>query len=430
MSGRTGRIEPSRRLHNPVRLATCRGGVQTDTVNNPDGASRGSDGLQTNPLFAGLSCLASVADSPLHTTGPFAIMTPVEGLIVPNTGLTKKIMLVSSDRREWFETVSDEEHFRKAPYSVGAILYHLSKLGWTTSRAGWKTSSHPKVLAKKIDEFRPDIIYTYGSTVALNPLFCRKRLCNWKHFKVIHGWDDLYGDIWGALFGWAGRIFMNCVEKRIVTRSDGVVTLSYFLQNRGKTWGVDCKYIPNGADPVDRSAIQGNIKLDGKMNLVYTGDQARWKRTAEICEAMRHVPREIKLYLTGQHYPYLDKYASDNCIFLGYISKEEQFNVMSQADVFVCTSDQDCNAKIQEYLRWERPYLGYDGRANLFFKNGRNALLTQNYSEAIMRLYECPGLRIELATNAKRDIPLHSWAEIAGQFEAFFLSMTARGGSK
>ena len=48
------------------------------------------------------------------------------------------------------------------------------------------------------------------------------------------------------------------------------------------------------------------------MNLVYTGDQARWKRTADICEAMRHVPKNIKLYLTGRRYPYIDKYASDN----------------------------------------------------------------------------------------------------------------------
>jgi hypothetical protein len=59
---------------------------------------------------------------------------------------------------------------------------------------------------------------------------------------------------------------------------------------------------------------------------------------------------------------------------------------MAQSDVLVCTADQDCNAKIQEYLRFHKPILGYDGRANLFFTNGQNALLTRDYPAAIRRL--------------------------------------------
>lgn len=348
-------------------------------------------------------------------------MSAVDLKSLPHRG--KRILVASSTRVEWFESQSCADHFRHEPYSLGAIFSNLEMLGWSIHWAGWKTTSKPRRLAEKIDAVKPDVVYTYGSLTALAPLFCRKHLCKWKDFKVVHGWDDAYGDIWGSLAGWPGRHFMNIMEKRIVTRSDAVVTLSRFLQNRGKRWGVDCHYIPNGADPVDRSKIGGGIRLEGKMKLVYTGDQAKWKRTADICEAMRHVPKEIKLYLTGRRYAYLDKYASENCVFLGYVSKEEQFNVMSQADVFVCTADQDCNAKIQEYLRWERPYLGYDGRANLFFKNGRNALLTTDYPEAIMRLYKHPELRAELAANAKRDIPIYSWAEIAEQFESYFAGL-------
>lgn len=339
----------------------------------------------------------------------------------------KRILYASSSRADWFENPCALEHWKAAPYSIDAIGCHLEKRGWTVGWAGWPTTRSPRRLADMIDAFKPDVVYTYGSLTALAPLLCRRRLCSWKTFKVVHGWDDAYGDIWGHLAGWPGRLFMNIMEKRIVTRSDAVVTLSHFLKNRGKRWGVDCHYIPNGADPVDRAKISGSIRLEGKMNLVYTGDQAKWKRTAEICEAMRHVPKEIKLYLTGRRYAYLERYASDNCIFLGFVSKEEQFNVMSQADVFVSTSDQDCNAKIQEYLRWERPFLGYDGRANLFFKNGRNAILTTDYPEAIMRLYEHPELRAELAANAKRDIPIYSWAEIAEQFERCFQSLTDGG---
>ncbi|HRR34282.1 MAG TPA: glycosyltransferase [Kiritimatiellia bacterium] len=335
-----------------------------------------------------------------------------------------RILLVSSDRTEWFESASNREQFERFPYSHYAILYHLAQKGWKTCRAGWRTSIRLKSLAQRIDAFQPSIIYTYGSTVALNPLICRRYLCKWKAFKIIHGWDDLYGDIWGNLAGWPGRILMNVMERLIITRSDHVVTLSRFLQQRGKGWGVDGHYIPNGADiPVfDRSAC--SIHLEGDMKLVYTGDQARWKRTADICEAMRHVPNNIKLYLTGRRYRYLDKYASDNCIFLGYVSRNDQLCVMDQADVLVSTADQDCNAKLQEYLRFKKPILGYDGRMNLFFKNGVNALLTRDYPSAIMTLFNSPALRASLAEQAARDIPIYTWREIADQFDAFFASVS------
>jgi glycosyltransferase involved in cell wall biosynthesis len=220
---------------------------------------------------------------------------------------------------------------------------------------------------------------------------------------------------------------MNWMEKRIVKNSDAVVTLSYELQKIGRKWGVECKYIPNGADPVEELPSSGDIKLEGRFNIVYTGDKAKWKRTSDICKAMAKLPKDIKLYLTGRNEDYLSQYASDNCIFLGWVSKEEQFNVMSQADAFVCTSDQDCNAKLQEYLRWKKPILAYDGEANNFFKNGETALLAKNgdYAPLIEKLVADPELCKRIADNAARGIPVYSWAEIALQFEKFFEEVLA-----
>ena len=164
------------------------------------------------------------------------------------------------------------------------------------------------------------------------------------------------------------------------------------------------------------------MKLAGRFNIVYTGDKAKWKRTEDICRAMRSLPMDIKLYLTGRNEKHLECYESDNCIFLGWLSREEQFNVMSQADAFVCTSDQDCNAKLQEYLRWKKPILAYDGEANNFFKNGETALLAKggDYAPLIMRLANDPELCRRIAGNAERDIPVYSWGEIAGQFDEYF----------
>jgi glycosyltransferase involved in cell wall biosynthesis len=206
--------------------------------------------------------------------------------------------------------------------------------------------------------------------------------------------------------------------------------LSYELQKIGRRWGVECQYIPNGADPLEMLTVKGGIRLTGRFNIVYSGDKAKWKRTEDICSAMMRLPKDIKLYLTGRKEVYLEKYASENCIFLGWLTKEEQFNVMSQADAFVCTSDQDCNAKLQEYLRWKKPILAYDGEANNFFKNGENALLAKDgdYAPLIERLAADPDLCRRISENAARDIPVYSWAEIAGQFDEYFTQVVLRMG--
>ncbi|MCR5752003.1 MAG: glycosyltransferase family 4 protein [Kiritimatiellae bacterium] len=337
----------------------------------------------------------------------------------------KRILYVSSSRAPWFESQDCVEHYANAPYSIDAIAYNLEKIGWTVGWSGWKGSVNPFKLARRIDEFKPDVIYTYGALVSLHPMICRRLLCRHKAFVVVHGWDDHYGRIWGDLLGLPGRLFMDWMEKRIVKNSDAVVTLSYELQKIGRGWGVECKYIPNGADPVDDLPRSETTKLDGRFKIVYTGDKARWKRTIDICEAMRHVPDDIKLYLTGRKEDYLMPYASGNCVFLGWLTKEEQRGVMAQADAFVCTSNQDCNAKLQEYLRWRKPILALDGEANNFFRNGETALLAKDgdYAPLLLRLANDPALCRRIADNAARDIPVFSWREIAEQFDGYFRSV-------
>ncbi len=338
--------------------------------------------------------------------------------------LQRRLLIATSHRANTgLETLTTEEFYRRRPYSIGAIAYHLEKLGWETRRLGLGGTCNPWRLARTIEAFQPDIVYTYGSFTALNPLFARRFVCRHRAFCVVHGWDDVYGDIWRGVYGWLPGLCMDFMERQIVMRSDAVVTLSRYLQQCGRRWGVECHYIPNGADVPHFDAAACQTRLEGRLKLVYTGDAASWKRTWEICEAMRRLPSDIKLYRTGGHYPHLDKYESANCIYLGYLSKNDQLAVMAQADVLVVTADQDCNAKLQEYLRFHKPILGYDGRANLFFANGRNALLTRDYPAAIRQLADDPALRQRLAANASRDLPVYSWAEIAAQFDGYFRSL-------
>ncbi|MDD5707947.1 MAG: glycosyltransferase [Kiritimatiellae bacterium] len=333
----------------------------------------------------------------------------------------KRFLIVVSDQTGRFdEHTPAKAHFEQSPFSLAAIRYHLELLGWTTCYAPVATAAHPLRLARLIDRFAPDIVYTYGGTVSLHPLFCRRFLCRHRRFKVVHGWDDVYGEVWRSVYGRVPGILMDWMERRIIRNSDAVVTLSYYNQMRGRQWGVESHYIPNGADEPQVDCSACDIRLQGRFKLVYTGAMDRWKRTWEVCEAMRRLPSDIRLYLTGPGSERMREYASENCIFLGFLPRQQQLCVMSQADALVVTADQDCNAKLQEYLRFKKPILGYDGRLNLFFKNGRNALLTRDYAAAIQRLAADAELRAALVRHAAADIPVYSWLEIARQFEDFF----------
>jgi len=86
----------------------------------------------------------------------------------------------------------------------------------------------------------------------------------------------------------------------------------------------------------------------------------------------------------------------------------------------VVTADQECNAKIQEYLRFDKPIVAFDGRPALFFTHERNALLTRDYAAAFRRLAADPDLCGRLVENAAYDLPVDSWAEIAQCFDKFF----------
>lgn len=337
--------------------------------------------------------------------------------------MSLRLLYVSSSRAPWYaKGTPAQAHFAQAPYSIDAIGYHLERMGWQVAWLGWRDTVNPFRLAKEIDAFRPDVVYTYGSTSAVWPVLLKRCGCKHRAFTVVHGWDDHYDRIWNEMFGWPGKVLMLAVQKFLVKRSDAVVTLSYALQQLGRKWGVECHYIPNGADPVDCQSAKGSIRLEGRFKLVYTGDKARWKRTIDICRAMQKLPRDIKLYLTGRDEDYLKPYLSDNCISLGWLSKAEQLAVMSQADAFVCTSNQDCNAKLQEYLRWQKPILALHGEPDNFFKDGENALLATDgdYAPLIERLAGDPALCRRLAGNAAAQIPVYSWAEIARQFDAYF----------
>ena len=331
--------------------------------------------------------------------------------------MDRRLLYITSSRTADTHLTS-EEYRARVPYGHGQVLLHLEQLGWSIRRLSFWESWNPQTTARHLEAYQPDIVFTNGTT-GLSPVWARKRHCKW-HGPVVLGWDDFYEDIWRTNFGWLAGRFMRWFEPRIVRGSDFVITISRYQQERAETLGKKTWYIPNGCIVPRFDVDACAIHLDGSLNLVYCGDQGRYKRTHEIVQAMSKVPKDIKLYMVGTPYEYLKPYASDNVIFLGRLPENDKWSVMSQADVLVCTADTDCNAKFHEYLRMGKPILGYDGIANHLFTNRRNALLTRDYPAAIMELYESPELRADIAANAARDIPVYTWREIAEQYDRAF----------
>ena len=334
----------------------------------------------------------------------------------------KLLYLTSSlDRRT--DGISTAAYYAVLPYGHGAVLYHLEQLGWEIGRFPFRSSVRPFSLARRLHIFSPNIIMT-NSVAGVLPGFMRLS-ATLPRTPVVHAWDDCYEDIWRANFGWLAGRFMRWLERQIVVRSDYVITISRHNQRRAETWGKKAWYIPNGCDVPVYDASRCSVRLEGALKLVYCGDQGTYKRTGDIIRAMSHVPADVHLYMVGTPNPALQSVAPANVTFLGRVSENDKWSIMSQADVLVCTADTDCNAKFHEYLRMGKPILGYDGVPNCLFTNRRNALLTRDYPAAIQELQQSPELRRTLAENAARDIPVCTWREIAAQYDRAFEEILA-----
>lgn len=331
----------------------------------------------------------------------------------------KRLLYVASVRDRSQIEASAAECFTKWPIYNWALLFNLESLGWQTRKCGLRESLSPFRLAPIISSYDPHVIYSYWGTTSLQPILAREFLLRWRG-PIVHAWDDYYDEIWTANFGRGAGWVMRLIEYLVIRHSDYIFTISRHNEQRARRLGKRVWYIPNGCDIPQYDPSECSVKLDGALNLVYCGDQHRYKRTPDILEAMARVPRNVKLYLVGATYEYVKEYESENVINLGPRWGNDKWSILSQADVLVCTADQDCNAKFQEYLRMKKPILAYDGRPNLLFKNRQNAFLTKDYASAIMELYQSPDLRKRLAENAARDIPVFTWREIAEKYDSAF----------
>jgi hypothetical protein len=332
--------------------------------------------------------------------------------------MTKSILYLVSTLDKRINLPTTEEYYRALPFGHAAVLYRLEELGWGSRRLGFRDIWTPLAVARQMAKYRPAIVLT-NSVIGLHPVIARRCFSRWRG-PIVHTWDDFYEDIWRLTWGRTAGLFMRWFEKQIILRSDYIVTISRRKQAQAECWGKRAWYIPNGCDVPSFDPTKCPIHLDGKLKLVYCGDQGAYKRTEDIVSAMQRLPPEIKLYLIGHPNAELQRTAPPNVVFLGRLSENDKWSIMSQANVLVCTADTDCNAKFHEYLRMGKPILGHDGAANCLFQNGRNALLTRDYASAIMTLHRSPELRRTLAENAARDIPVYTWREIAAQYDRAF----------
>ncbi len=333
----------------------------------------------------------------------------------------KKILLCTTIRDRGFRTFTDEQFFNRYPSASGHLFGSLKPLGWETLRLGFSDTINPFKIAKAMTSYQPDLVYAYGATGEM-PYWARK-LSGWRG-PIVHSWDDYYDEIWKASFGRIAGYFMRHYEMRIIRHSDHVITLSKYLMQKATVAGVKAWFVPNGCDPFPPPRPT-RISLEGRFKLAYCGGVNRYKRVQHIVTAMKHLPPDFRLYLTGPVDDTIRRAAPENVVFFGNIDRNDVWHVMRQADVLVNTSDQDCSVKFRQYVRMGKPILSCGGRPAMFFTNGRNAVISDDFVNAIWLMYNNPELRKQLADNVVRDIPVLTYPDVAKELDRVLTDILA-----
>ncbi len=326
----------------------------------------------------------------------------------------KRILFITSAKEGFILDL--DAWYQKQPWLPASLLYHLRERGWEIRSLNFHESWNPLKVAWILDEYRPAVVLTFFST-ALSPVIARGLLAKWRG-PIIFEWNDYYSEIYRAAFGFLAGIAMHLYEAAAARFSDYIFTISRYNQLRAERWGRKAWLIPLTIDKPEYDTSQCRIRLEGEFKIVHMGDADRYRKSHLLVGAMKSVPEGTRLYFIGEAKADIMKMAPSNCVFLGRLSQNDKFSVMSQADAFISSTDQDCAGKYYEYLAMKKPIIALDGRAGLLFTNGRNALLTRDFAQAIAALRESPELQRALVENAARDVALDSWKESIVKYES------------
>lgn len=290
--------------------------------------------------------------------------------------------------------------YDKVPWGLTSDVYFFRKFGnevrVITKRSFWK-------FYIEYLRFKPDIVVATGIAGFIPSFFKKIGLLR---KPIVHMWDDYYGEQMGKKWG----ALPSYLEMFAVLNSDYVTTMSKYNEVKAGILGKKVFFVPHGVQP---NVKPTEIKLKGKVKVVYIGDQSRYKQTDKMIEAVRGL--DCELYLFGKPNPEFQKSAGKNVHFMGFIPADEIPSVLKQADILINPSDQDSSFKFFEYIMAGRPILAFKGRPGYLLTHRENAFLTNNLPEGIKMLVKDKKLRHEIGKGAEKlskEITL-TWEQVA-----------------
>jgi len=254
-------------------------------------------------------------------------------------------------------------------------------------------------------KFKPDVIISAGVIGAL-PCFLKK--IGLVRKPIIHDLTDNYTECMAAKHSIDKIAFL---EHYIIKNSDFIISPSIAAIKKCKLFGKKAFYIPHGVNPdFDEKKP---VKLKGKLKILYSGEQTKYKRVDELIKAVKDL--DCDLYLLGTTNEEFKKFASKNVHFLGQVHHNNVASYLKAADILVITNNDDSTLKMFEYLKAGKVILGLKGRLEYFLSNKVNAYLTYDLAKGIKELTSNKKLREYLIKNAKK-INVKVWDEIAEDY--------------
>jgi len=253
--------------------------------------------------------------------------------------------------------------------------------------------------------FNPDIVITVGLIGGVVGMLKKIGLIR---KPLILDWNDYYTEISGKKFGIAKSAFL---EYLAVSSADYIITPSKYLCSVCNNLGKKSIQIMHGVS--EEFDSNEKIKLSKKLNLLYVGEQTRYKRVDEIIKAVNGL--NCTLYLIGEKNEQFVKMAPSNVVFLGRLPKSEIVKYINSVDICLDTQDQDTSLKTMEYAYKGKAIIAPMGRKGYIFLHGENIFLTDNFRDAIAYFISNPKEIKKLEKNIKK-IKVKKWKEVAKDY--------------
>ena len=291
-----------------------------------------------------------------------------------------------------------------------------------------------RVLRNRVREFAPDIVVSSNT-----PLLAQLVLMAWvskQRVPFVFWLQDVYSLLMtGALrqrMGWFGDVigsFFGWLERQMLKRSDGVVSITDDFMPILRRWGVDTRrvaVVPNWAPieeipPLAReNDWAAEFGLEDKFLFVYSGTIGHKHRPDLLLRIARELPDVTVLVVSeGQGADWLrtEKKKADvlNLVQLPYQPYARLPEVLASADVLIAVLERDAGvysvpSKVLSYLCSGRPLLASMPPENLAARTivGNQAGIVVSphddyaFVAAAKELYRDSELRTRLGKSARR----------------------------